>query len=159
MDLTVASASLEPVDVAALARDAAAAFSMRGADVVAAAGDSPLVVDGDPVRLRQVLDNLIANALTHAGSDSPVSVRATASRGSVEVAVTDSGPGIPQGELARIFDLGVRLDVDMPGSGLGLALSRAIVDAHGGRIEVDSAPGEGSTFTIVLPERRSQLAT
>jgi signal transduction histidine kinase len=160
MDLAVASVRTEPVDLAALARDAVAAYSVRGADVVGEGLESPLVVDADPVRLRQVLDNLIANALTHAGgSGDPVSVRASASRDNVEVAVSDFGPGIPQAELARIFDLGVRLDVDTAGSGLGLALCRAIVVAHGGTIEVDSAPGEGSTFTIILPGRRSQLAT
>ena len=159
MDLAVASVRVEPVDVAALAHDAAVAYSVRGADVATADCDSQLVVDADPVRLRQVLDNLIANALTHAGSGARVSVRATASHDNVEIAVSDSGPGIPHDELVRIFDLGVRLDVGTAGSGLGLALSRAIVDAHGGTIEVDSTPGEGSTFTIILPGRRSQLAT
>ena len=77
----------------------------------------------------------------------------------VEVAVSDTGSGIPREELARIFELGVRLDSEKAGSGLGLALSRAIVDAHGGTLEVASTPGEGSTFTVVLPRRTSQPDT
>jgi len=118
----------------------------------------PLVVDADPVRLRQVLDNLIANALTHAGSGGSVRVRVTATHEGVEIAVSDAGQGIPLDELARIFEPGVHFGAET-GSGLGLALSRAIVDAHGGTIAVDSIVGEGSTFTIVLPGRPSYPAT
>ena len=75
MDIAVTSVRMEPLDAAALAHDAVAAFSVRGTRVVGEGTGRPLVVDADPVRLRQVLDNLIANALTHAGSgghcDSP----------------------------------------------------------------------------------------
>lgn len=112
------------------------------------------------MRLRQVLDNLIGNALAHGASRGPVVVRTsrTGEHGAA-IAVADTGPGIPRDEVDRIFDLGVRLDADAMGSGLGLALSRAIVDAHGGALEVESKPGEGSTFTIVLPARSPQPAT
>ena len=158
MDIAVASVRTEPIDVSALARDAGAAFSARGTSVVNEGDGHPLVVDADPVRLRQVLDNLIANALTHAGSDCAVSVRVAAIRGSVEITVSDDGRGIPFDQLVRIFEPGVRLDADT-GSGLGLALSRAIVEAHGGTIAVDSIVGEGSTFTIVVPGLPSQPAT
>ena len=158
MDIAVTSVRMEPLDAAALARDAVAAFSVRGARVVAEEIGAPLVVDADPVRLRQVLDNLIGNALTHAGSGA-VTVRVAATRDGVEIAVSDGGRGIPQEELARIFEPGVRLGTDLTGSGLGLALSRAIVEAHGGTIAVDSIVGEGSTFTIVLPGHGSHPAT
>jgi len=157
MDVAVASVRMEPLDAAALAHDAVAAFSVRGASVVAEGVVHPLVVDADPVRLRQVLDNLIANALTHAGSGGFVRVRVTATQG-VEIAVSDAGRGIPPDELARIFEPGVHFGAET-GSGLGLALCRAIVDAHGGTIAVDSVVGEGSTFTIVLPGRPSYPAT
>ena len=159
MDIAATSVRTEPLDVAALARDAVGAFSVRGASVVMEGVGRPLVVDADPVRLRQVLDNLIANALTHAGTGVTVTVRVTSTRDTVEIAVSDGGRGIPTEELLRIFELGVRLDADPPGSGLGLALSRAIVEAHGGTIAVDSIVGEGSTFTIFLPGHSSHPAT
>lgn len=159
MDLAVVSVRLEPLDVRALARDAAASFAVRGASVMFESDEGALLVDGDPVRLRQVVDNLIANALAHGTTGSPVAVRTRRSKGGVAIAVSDTGPGIPQDELARIFDLGVRLDADERGSGLGLTLSRAIVHDHGGELEVASTPGTGSTFTIVLPARSAQPAT
>ncbi len=159
LDIAVDSVRVEPVDIAALARDVVATLSVSGANVVAEGVDGSIVADADPVRLRQVLDNLVANALTHAGATNLVTIRLTASRESVEIAVADAGPGIPRDDLARIFELGVRLDPEAPGSGLGLALSRAIVDAHGGTLEVASTPGEGSTFTVVLPRRASQPDT
>ena len=159
MDIAVASVRTEPIDVSALARDAVAAFSARGASVVTEGVGRQLVVDADPVRLRQVLDNLIANALTHAGSGCAVTVRVAATLGNVEIAVSDDGWGIPFDQLVRIFEPGVRLDADTTGSGLGLALSRAIVEAHGGTIAVDSIVGAGSTLSIVLPGHQSHPAT
>ncbi len=159
LDIAVDSVRVEPVDIAALARDVVATLSVSGANVVGEGVDGSIVADADPVRLRQVLDNLVANALTHAGANNLLSIQLTASRESVEIAVSDAGPGIPGDELAGIFELGVRLDPEAPGSGLGLALSRAIVDAHGGTLEVASTPGEGSTFTVVLPRRASQPDT
>ncbi|HEY5872911.1 MAG TPA: HAMP domain-containing sensor histidine kinase [Gaiellaceae bacterium] len=159
LDIAVDSVRVEPVDVAALARAVVAVHSVSGASVVAEGVDGSIVADADPVRLRQVLDNLVANALTHAGTTNPVTIRLTASRESVEIAVSDAGPGMPRVDLARIFELGVRLDPEAAGSGLGLALSRAIVDAHGGTLEVASTPDEGSTFTVVLPRRAFQPDT
>ncbi len=159
MDLAVASVRVEPIELDALTRDAVASFVARGANVVAEDADGPFVVDGDPVRLRQVMDNLIANALDHGASESTVTVRTSRSKDGVAIAVSDAGSGIPPEELARIFELGVRLDAGTSGSGIGLTLSRAIVDAHGGALDVDSTPGAGSTFTIVLPARSPQPDT
>lgn len=159
MDFAVTSVHLERLDVAALARDAVAAFALGGASVVGEGVSHTLLVDGDPVRLRQVLDNLISNALTHAGSVHPVRVRVAVRRRDVEIAVSDAGRGIPQGELAQIFEPGVSLGSATTSSGLGLALSRAIVEAHGGTIAVESIVGEGSIFTVVLAERPSHPAT
>jgi signal transduction histidine kinase len=157
MDVAIASVRLEPVDVSALVRDAVAAHRVRGADV-AVVVDEGLLVDGDPVRLRQVVDNLIANALVHGGS-SEVTVRASRSAGSAYVVVSDDGPGMPTDQLDRIFDAGVRLDADTPGSGLGLALARAIAEAHGGSLEARSAPGQGAAFTLALPTAPDQPDT
>ncbi len=149
MDVAIASVRVEPVDVSALVSDAVAAHRVRGADL-AVVVDEGLLVDGDPVRLRQVVDNLIANALVHGGA-SEVTVRASRSEGEVHVVVSDAGPGMPTDQLGRIFDVGVRLDADTPGSGLGLALARAIAEAHGGSLEARSAPGQGAAFTLALP--------
>lgn len=159
LDLAVASVRSELIDAGSVARDAVGSFELRGADVAAEIGPEPLVVDADPVRLRQALDNLIANALRHGASSKPVMVRASRPQDAVEIAVADAGPGIPSDELERIFEPGVRLDRTAGGAGLGLALARSIVDAHGGRLRVDSRPGEGSTFTIELPARPRQPAT
>ncbi len=159
LDAAVASVRPEVVDLAALARESVGSFAIRAAPVGAEVDDDPLLVSGDPVRLRQALDNLIANALAHGGPAEPVTVRATKVEDAVVVVVTDRGRGIPADELVRIFELGVRLDDSAPGSGLGLALTRAIVEAHGGALGVESRPGEGSTFTISLPPLGSQPAT
>jgi two-component system OmpR family sensor kinase len=159
MDLAVASVRLEPVDVEVLVRDVVASFSVRGDDVMLEGDAARLLVDGDPVRLRQVLDNLIGNALVHGSAGAPVVVRTSRSEENATIAVSDTGPGIPHDERARVFELGVRLDAEATGSGIGLTLSRAILHAHGGALDVESVPGEGSTFTIVLPVRAIQPAT
>jgi signal transduction histidine kinase len=157
MDVAIASVRLEPVDVSALVRDAVAAQRVRGADV-AAVVDEGLRTDGDPVRLRQVVDNLITNALVHGGS-SEVTVHAARREGAVHVVVSDTGPGIPADQLDRIFDAGVRLDADVPGSGLGLALARAIAEAHGGSLVARSASAQGAAFTLALPAAPDQPDT
>jgi signal transduction histidine kinase len=147
LDVAVASVRLEPVDMGALVRDAVAAHRVRGAEVAVVVDDG-LIVDGDPVRLRQVIDNLIANALVHGGSE--VTVRAARREGAVHVVVSDTGRGIAPDQLDSIF-AGVRLDADTSGSGLGLALARAIAQAHGGSLVAQSAPGQGAAFTLALP--------
>jgi two-component system OmpR family sensor kinase len=151
LDASVASVRLERLDVGRIASDAAAGAVLGGALVrVVVDADVPHV-SGDPQRLRQALDNLIGNAVGHApaGSEVLVSVRSAGSR--VLLSVADQGEGIPQHELARVFEPGVRLTRARPGSGLGLAIVRAIVDAHGGHVEIDSAAGQGATFTLALP--------
>jgi two-component system sensor histidine kinase BaeS len=148
LDVAVASVRLEPVDMGALVRDAVAAHRVRGAEV-AVVVDEELGVDGDPVRLRQVIDNLIANALVHGGLE--VTVRAARRESAIHVVVSDTGPGIAPDQLDSIFDAGVRLDADTSGSGIGLALARAIAQAHGGSLVAQSAAGQGAAFTLALP--------
>lgn len=151
LDVSLASVRREQVDPGRLAREAATAAAIGGAHIeVRVAFGLPAIL-GDTLRLRQALDNLISNAVVHAGSDGVVVVGASARAGEVLLSVADRGPGIPVAEQERILEAGVRLDVTRPGSGLGLAVVRAIVEAHGGRLLVESAPGEGATFTIVLP--------
>lgn len=153
LDAATASVRFEPLDVGALVRQVAAAASLVGTRVEpSVAADLPRIT-ADPLRLRQALDNLVANALTHAGSDGVVSVSATSSGTYVLLSVSDSGSGVPLMEQERIFEAGVRLNPDRAGSGLGLAIARAIAEAHGGKLTLTSIPDEGSTFTIAVPVR------
>jgi signal transduction histidine kinase len=113
-----------------------------------------LVVHGDEQRIRQALANLMDNALKYTGSGGRVTISAERTRGGdIAIAVTDTGAGIAAADLPRIWERLYRGDASRPESGLGLGLSlvRAIADAHGGRAEVTSAPGQGSTFRLILP--------
>ena len=149
-DAAAASIHSEPIDPEQLVRDVVAGAVVRGAHVeLTVVGELP-AIDADPSRLRQALDNLIANALVHGPADGRVSIRAEAASAAVLISVTDRGPGIAADELDRIFDVGVRLDPASRGSGFGLPLARAIVDGHGGSLTVTSTQGEGTTFTIAL---------
>jgi PAS domain S-box-containing protein len=118
---------------------------------------------GNEDQLRRVFQNLVENALTHHG-DAPPRIRITGgnrSDGGVEVAVSDRGPGIPPGVDEKVFQLFHQLDphgAGREGSGMGLAISRKIVERHGGTIGVTSTPGEGATFRFTLdldPEETS----
>jgi len=150
-DVAVASIRLEEVDPSALVRDVAVAARLRGwrveAEIPALAA---VTIEADALRLRQVLDNLVANAVVHGGRDGVVQLRLGVDDRLV-IEVIDYGPGIPAAELDRIFDVGVRLEADGPGTGLGLAVSRAIVEAHGGALTAASSPGEGTTLIVALP--------
>jgi signal transduction histidine kinase len=159
LDVAVASVRLAPLDVGTLVREAIAAFAVQEANVMAEVADDALVVDGDRVRLRQAVDNLVVNALVHGDGTEAVTVHATRSGHAVVITVSNAGVGVRPEDLSRIFELGVRLSDGVPGSGLGLPLTREIIDAHGGALEVESTLGEGTTFKIVLPARVSHPAT
>jgi signal transduction histidine kinase len=150
-DAAAASIRFERVDPLPLVADVVAAATIRGAAVeLTTAADVPSIL-GDPSRLRQALDNLIANALMHGSSDEPVSVGVTTDT-MVRIAVSDTGSGIAPDDLDRIFEPHVRLEPDAsPGRGLGLALARSIAEAHGGSLAVASTVGLGTTFTVSLP--------
>jgi two-component system sensor histidine kinase BaeS len=151
VDAAPASLRLEHLDAGRLTVGAAEIATLGGALVVAEAEEG-LVVDGDPDRLRQALDNLIANAIGHSPAGGTVTVTAQRRGGSVVIAVADEGDGIASEDLARVFEPGVRLTAARPGSGLGLAVVRTIAQAHGGEVEVESSPGQGATFRLVLPD-------
>lgn len=156
-DIALASVRAVPLDVGRLVRDVVAAHAASGTDVVASLAPELPLVEADPVRLRQALDNLVTNAQVHGRG--PITVRAALVEASVALSVADEGEGIPPGEAERIFESGVRLDERMPGSGFGLALTRAIVEAHGGSIRVEPPSGRGATFTMTLPAAPSQPDT
>jgi len=149
-DAAPASLRLVRFDAGRLVVDAAETAALGGALVVVET-EEVLLVDGDPERLRQALDNLIANAVGHSPAGGTVTVTARREGGSVVIVVADEGDGIASTDLARVFEPGVRLTAARPGSGLGLAVVRTIARAHGGEVEVESSPGQGATFRLVLP--------
>lgn len=118
-------------------------------------GDLPVVV-GDRVQLFQLIQNLVQNAIKYrsGGSAPNVRIAAVESDGEQLVAVIDDGVGIDPALHDRIFELFRRGHANYPGVGMGLAICQRIVERHGGRIWVDSAPGEGAVFTFSIPKRR-----
>lgn len=158
VDAVTTSVRREPVSPTELVRDVVATASLGGARVVADVEPDLPAIAGDPVRLRQALDNLVANALVHSGTATAVVVGASRSARGVGLFVRDEGTGIPSTDHGRILEAGERLDRSRPGSGLGLAIVSAIVGAHGGELTVVSQPGDGATFTIELPVGRGSAA-
>lgn len=148
----------EPVDLVPLARDLVAdARIVDGGREIALTSNGPVVVDGDDPSLRQLVGNLLANARVHTPAGTPVTVRVRAADGRAVVEVSDGGPGLRPEHAARVFERFFRADPSRArasgGGGLGLSIVAAIARAHGGAAEVESAPGEGATFRVVLPLR------
>ena len=113
-----------------------------------------LTVQSDPFQLRQVLLNLVTNAVQAIGRDGRVEIVVGGDAESVHIAVVDDGPGIPEENIERIFEPFFTTKDEGHGTGLGLAVSRGIVEKLSGQIEVDSRPGSGCTFRVVLPRKR-----
>jgi two-component system, OmpR family, sensor kinase len=144
---------VEPVELTALLHDLLAR--------VPALGDRRWEIEGDPAevhadrqRLTQAMLNLAGNAVRHTRPGDTIAIGSSSRGGEARIWVRDTGSGIAPEEQERIFERFVRASAGRPredGAGLGLAIVRAIAEAHGGRVELDSGLGEGSTFTIVLP--------
>ncbi len=150
------SYSFTDVDLGRLVEDAVATASVGHTEVrVRAAVTRPLPpIRGDLDRLRQVLMNLIDNAVKYSPEGEEVEVSARPENGAVRISVTDRGPGIPRDQHRLIFEKFGRADVkggSKPGTGLGLFIARSIVEAHGGSLDVRSVPAAGATFTLTLP--------
>jgi two-component system OmpR family sensor kinase len=154
---------LAGTDLAELAGQAAETFRVTHPDhpLTVDIADRPLRLLADPVRLRQVIDNLLTNAATHTPAGTAVTLTARRDDGSVELSVTDAGPGIPPDHQAQVFDRFYRVDDSRTrgqgGSGLGLAVVRLLVNAHGGTITLTSHPGH-TVFTVRLPEPADETA-
>jgi two-component system OmpR family sensor kinase len=147
----------QPVDLHRIGEDAAGDVHAMAPERDVAfedLGGEP-VVSGDEARLRQVVANLIANAVTHTPPDAAIRVRAGVVDGQAVLEVADTGPGLDPEHAARVFERFYRADVSRTrasgGSGLGLSIVAALVAAHGGVVEVDSQPGQGATFRVRLP--------
>ena len=115
----------------------------------------PAVVMGDAHQLRQVLGNLLRNALVHTPAGTPIDVAVGAEDGDVRLEVRDHGPGLPTDRPEALFERFWRAEGGRErgraGAGLGLAIVAAIVDAHGGRVDAHDAPGGGAAFVVELP--------
>jgi len=141
----------EPTDLGALAADTVESFKTQAeaAHVTLAAevADNLPPVDLDPARIRSVLGNLLSNAIRHTPAGGTVKVAVSASGEEVAVTVTDTGEGIPPELLPHVFERFVK-GADSPGSGLGLAIAHDIVAAHGGKLEIESAVGSGTSVRV-----------
>jgi two-component system OmpR family sensor kinase len=145
-----------PVDLAALARDTVAdARVVHPERRLTVEAPDPIVVQGDDGRLRQVVANLVGNALVHTPPETQVVVRARVFGPEAMIEVSDDGPGMSQEVAGQAFERFYRADPSRSrhkgGSGLGLSIVDAITRAHGGRVELHTAPGEGTTVRIHLP--------
>jgi two-component system OmpR family sensor kinase len=153
----------EPVDLTRLATDAVddarAIAPTRPFDYIP---NGSVFVPGDDARLRQVLANLLQNANRHTPPETPVHVRIEATDNEAIIEVRDEGPGMSPEIAAHVFERFWRSDPSRQrgsgGAGLGLAIVAAIAEAHGGRAEVDTAPGRGATFRVHLPRAASGSA-
>jgi signal transduction histidine kinase len=146
----------EEVDLGRVVAEAVetAVLAQQEVSVVASVPGRLPSIRGDRARLRQVLGNLIENAVKYSPEGGEVRVSAAAANGAVRIAVRDSGPGIPREQQTRIFEKFGRADVEggsKPGTGLGLFIARSIAEAHGGSLEVSSGGEPGSTFVLTVP--------
>ncbi|MFC4535199.1 sensor histidine kinase [Sphaerisporangium dianthi] len=172
--------TMSPVDLLALGADAVQEARILAGDrdiALEVAGDVAPIVSGDEVRLRQIIGNLVSNALTHTPPGTPVTVRAGTKEAAAFLEVADKGPGLAPEQAERVFERfyradpartrapltsGARQGADARpegadsggasgGSGLGLAIVAGLVAAHGGTVAVRTAPGAGATFRVTLP--------
>ena len=145
-----------PVDLAVLATDAVAdARAVQPGRTISLSASDAGVVTGDEAHLRQVVANLLANARVHTPVDAPIHVSVQVADGRVVLTVADQGPGMDPDTAAHAFERFYRADPsrarDRGGSGLGLSIVAAIVEAHGGHVALDSALGSGTTVRVELP--------
>jgi signal transduction histidine kinase len=149
-------------DLAALVREQVEAQRVAAPDrsmrLHVPAGGAPIPIEADADRIGQVVANYLTNALKYAPPDQPVDIFVEARRGRARVAVRDAGRGIPKAERAQVWELFHRApgaatqgETNSGSLGLGLYICKTIVEAHGGRLGVQSAVGKGSTFWFTLP--------
>ncbi len=146
------------VDLATLLDDAALdATAVQPGRTITVSTERPLTCEADPLRIQQVVAAIVANALVYTPADSPIELIGARRDGAAVVEIVDHGPGLDAETAAHVFERFYRGDESRArstgGSGLGLSIAKSIVEAHGGRIAVHTAPGQGCRFTIALPTR------
>jgi signal transduction histidine kinase len=140
------------IDLGDEVRTSVESFDTGAVEVLVQVPDDQVIIDGDPDRIQQVLANLLENAIKFASADEPVEVTLEQVDDVARITVRDRGMGIEPDQLERIFDKFVRTrEGTVAGTGLGLYISRRIVDAHGGRIWAESDPGGATTLVVELP--------
>ena len=149
----------EPTDLGALLNEVTAGYRSQAESAgialkVTVADDMPLLAI-DPARIRELISNLVTNALRHTPRDGIVELSAERADNGAAVSARDTGQGIPPDQLDRIFDRFYR-SPDSPGSGLGLPIARSLVDAHGGSMTATSQPGLGTIIRFTLPSGSPQ---
>ncbi|HLN87086.1 MAG TPA: HAMP domain-containing sensor histidine kinase, partial [Candidatus Limnocylindrales bacterium] len=154
--------NLENIDAASLIHESVSMYEFVAEDKnIAITVECPpaLRVAADRARMRQVVANLLDNAIKYTDSRGHVWIKACQQDGGVSISVRDDGCGILPEEMPRVWDRLHRGDQSrsQPGLGLGLSLVRAIVKAHGGRVDVQSAPRQGAVFTVYFPQNEAQL--
>jgi signal transduction histidine kinase len=154
---------LRDVDLASIAAQSVlAARVVNPGRPVTLLADDPVIVHADEERLRQVIDNLIGNAIQHTPPRSPVTVSVTSTTGAGQIAVVDNGPGMTAEQAAHVFERFYRTDDARVrargGAGLGLSIAASLTAAHDGDITVDSEPGKGAAFRVRLPLAVSRTA-
>ena len=143
----------ESVDVASIGQDVVTAFAdqaRRGGVALGSSADGPTSIDADPVRVREVIVNLVANALRYTPAGGSVVIDVRGADGQVTTTVRDTGTGIAPDAVAGIFDRFSKA-TDSPGAGLGLAIAKSLVEAHGGTIRAESVPAQGTRIVFTLP--------
>jgi signal transduction histidine kinase len=149
--------SVQAVDIAALCEDVIADFeSPNGTEIDLLREPAPLRVFLDEAKVRTILANLVGNAIKHSPAGGRILVRVETDERNVRVAVEDQGPGIPARHIPHIFDPFYQATQERRakrGFGLGLHIARTLVDCHGGRIWVEAAPGQGTSFIFTVPAR------
>ncbi|GAA1645653.1 sensor histidine kinase [Actinoplanes couchii] len=147
----------QPVEIASLLSGVADAFhaTAEKAEVTLTVRTAPATITADPIRLRQAVGNLMANAIRHTPPGGQVTISSVETDSELTIAVTDTGPGLPPDQLELVFERFWRAEKSRSrqtgGSGLGLSIVRKLTEAHHGRVSVTSPPGEGATFTLHLP--------
>jgi two-component system OmpR family sensor kinase len=146
----------KPVDLQAIAADAASdARAVAPQRQITLTSPGPVVVEGDDLRLRQVVGNLVRNALVHTPQQTAVEIGVSTENGTGRMSVVDHGPGLQAKDMERIFEPFYRADPsrsrDSGGAGLGLSIVTAVVSAHGGKVNVKETSGGGVTFEVELP--------
>jgi two-component system OmpR family sensor kinase len=162
----MARLNLQPIDLSDLLEkvcgDAQVIAHEKDVDVAFVNGKTHEIVQGDPARLRQLFLVLLDNAVRYSKSKGAVKVEIGSGDGEVRVRVSDRGIGIPPEELEGVFERfrrgGSAAAMNAEGLGLGLPVAKAIVEAHKGRIEMASRPGEGTTVTVALPAETAEVS-
>jgi two-component system OmpR family sensor kinase len=153
-----------PVDLASIAAEAVqqARIVAVGRPITLEAAE-PVIVEADAERLRQVIDNLIGNAIQHTPPGTPVAVTVSSEHGSGRLTVADRGPGMTQEQASHVFERFYRTDDARTrargGAGLGLAIAASLAAAHGGELTVDTQPGQGAVFRLRLPQAETFQVT